>query len=106
MSGNLDFASVHFYPEKGKIDQALAALAVYDIGKPLVIEEMFPLKCSAEELGAFIDGSRKIADGWISFYWGKTPEEYRRSNTISDAMTLGWLELFQKKTATILSQQP
>lgn len=102
VSENLDFASVHFYPEKGKIDQALTALAVYDIGKPLVIEEMFPLKCSAEELGTFIDGSRQIAEGWIGFYWGKTPDEVRRSNTISDAMTLGWLELFQKKTATIV----
>jgi hypothetical protein len=101
VSENLDFASVHFYPEKGKIDQALAALAVYDIGKPLVVEEMFPLKCSAEELGAFIDGSRKIAEGWIGFYWGKTPEEYRRSNTIGDAMTLSWLELFRKKAAAM-----
>jgi hypothetical protein len=106
VSENLDFASVHFYPEKGKIDQALTALAVYDIGKPLVIEEMFPLKCSAEELGTFIDGSRKIADGWIGFYWGKTPEEYRRSNTISDALTLGWLELFQKKAAALEDQKP
>jgi len=106
VSENLDFASVHFYPEKGKIDQALVALAVYDIGKPLVVEEMFPLKCSAAELGTFIDGSRKTADGWIGFYWGKTPEEYRRSNTLSDALTLGWLELFQKKTATIQSRTP
>ncbi len=97
VSENLDFASVHFYPEKGKIEQALTALAVYSVGKPLVIEEMFPLKCSAEELGTFIDGSRQIATGWIGFYWGKTPEEYRRSNTISDALTLSWLELFQKK---------
>ncbi len=101
VSENLDFASVHFYPEKGKIAQALTALAVYDVGKPLVVEEMFPLKCSAEELGAFIEGSRKIAEGWIGFYWGRTPDEYRRSNTISDALTLGWLELFQKKAATV-----
>jgi hypothetical protein len=106
VSENLDFASVHFYPEKGKTDQARAALAVYNIGKPLVIEETFPLKCSAEELGTFIDGSRKIADGWIGFYWGKTPEECRRSNTISDAMTLSWLELFQKKAAAIQSRTP
>jgi hypothetical protein len=104
VSRNLDFASVHFYPEKGKIDQALTALAVYNIGKPLVVEEMFPLRCSAEELGTFIDGSRKSAGGWIGFYWGKTPDEYRRSNTISDAMTLSWLELFQKKTGTILGR--
>jgi len=101
VSENLDFASVHFYPEKGKIDQALAALAVYDVGKPLVIEEMFPLKCSAEELGVFIEGSRKIAEGWIGFYWGKTPEEYRQSNTIGDAMALSWLELFRKKAGAI-----
>jgi hypothetical protein len=106
VSENLDFASVHFYPQKGKIDQALAALTVYDIGKPLVIEEMFPLKCSAEELGTFIDGSRKIAAGWIGFYWGKTPEEHRRSNTISDAITLAWLELFQKKAAAMKSPPP
>jgi hypothetical protein len=28
---------------------------------------------------------------------GKPPEELRRSNTISDALTLGWLELFLRK---------
>ncbi len=94
---NLDFASVHFYPEEGKIDQALTALAVYDVGKPLVVEEMFPLKCSAAELETFIDGSRQVADGWIGFYWGKTIEEYRQSGTLADALTLGWLELFRKK---------
>ncbi len=93
---NLDFASVHFYPASGKIDQALTALAAYDIGKPLVVEEMFPLQCNAQELGAFIEGSRKIADGWIGFYWGKTIEEYRGSKELSDALTLSWLELFRK----------
>jgi len=106
VSENLDFASVHFYPEKGKIEQALTALAVYDVGKPLVIEEMFPLKCSAAELGAFIDGSRKMADGWIGFYWGKTPGECRRSNTIPDALMLAWLELFQEKAGAIQSPPP
>lgn len=92
---NLDFACVHFYPEKGKIDQAITALAAYDIGKPVVIEEMFPLKCSAAELGEFIEKSRATAGGWIGFYWGKTPEECRRSNTLADAFTLAWLEFFQ-----------
>jgi hypothetical protein len=93
---NLDFASVHFYPETGKIDQAITALAAYDIGKPVVIEETFPLKCSAAQLDEFIERSQAIASGWIGFYWGKTPEEYRRTNTLADALTLAWLELFQK----------
>ena len=62
---------------------------------------MFPLKCGADELGEFIEGSRKIADGWIGFYWGKTPEEYRQSKGLAEALTLGWLELFQKKAEAI-----
>jgi hypothetical protein len=94
---SLDFASVHFYPEKGKIDQALTALAAYDVGKPLVIEEMFPLRCGPDELENFIDRSRSIAAGWIGFYWGKTLEECRRSKELPDALTAGWLELFQRK---------
>jgi len=93
----LDFASVHFYPEGGKVDRALTALAVYDVGKPLVVEEMFPLKCSAKELEAFIEGSRTVADGWIGFYWGKTLEEHRQSTELADALTAGWLELFKRK---------
>jgi hypothetical protein len=97
----LDFASVHFYPDGGKVDQALTALAAYDIGKPLVIEEMFPLKCNVKELEAFVDGSRKIADGWIGFYWGKTLEEYRGSKELSDAITAGWLEFFKRKADSI-----
>ena len=76
VSTNLDFVSVHFYPKKGEVDKALKALAVYDIGKPLVIEEMFPLSCSLEEMDEFIQKSRSRAEGWISFYWGKTIEEY------------------------------
>jgi hypothetical protein len=61
-----------------------------------MIEEMFPLKCGADELGSFVSQSSKAASGWIGFYWGKTPEEYRRSGTIEDAIVLSWLELFQR----------
>ena len=101
--GNLDFTSVHFYPEKGEVSKALAALAVYNVGKPLVIEEMFPLKCSVQELGAFIDGSRKIADGWISFYWGKTIEEFAAEDlNLPGALTKNWLEYFRVKAPEIL----
>jgi hypothetical protein len=105
VSRNLDFVSVHFYPKKGEVDKALTALAVYNIGKPMVIEEMFPLSCSVAELDQFIDGSRQLASGWIGFYWGKTIGEYRGSKgDISDAMTLDWLEYFVKKTPEMLGQ--
>jgi hypothetical protein len=97
---NLDFVSVHFYPKKGENQKALDALAVYDVGKPLVIEEMFPLGCSIEQLDQFIDESKSIADGWITFYWGKELDEYE-SGDIAEAIKKAWLKYFIKKTPVI-----
>lgn len=102
VSANLDFASVHFYPKRGEIDQALTALAAYDIGKPLVIEETFPLSCGLGELGRFIEHSRNRADGWISFYWGKGVDEYTEEDGLAGTLIKGWLEFFRKKSHEIL----
>jgi len=93
---DLDFISVHIYPEQSKLPEAMATLAGFCVGKPVVIEETFPLRCSMAELQRFIEESRKYAAGWIGFYWGKTPNEYRASSEIADALTLGWLEFFQR----------
>jgi hypothetical protein len=102
-SEKLDFVSVHFYPKSGEVDKALKVLAVYNIGKPMVIEEMFPLSCSLEEIDRFIEGSRTMACGWISFYWGKTVAEHKEERrTIADEMMLHWLEYFIKKTPEII----
>ncbi len=94
---DLDFLSVHLYPEKGKVGEALKTLAGFAVGKPVVIEETFPLKCSAAELEEFIDGSSRQAAGWVGFFWGKTPEDLRGSKEMADALTLAWLEFFQRK---------
>ncbi|MDA0767397.1 MAG: cellulase family glycosylhydrolase [Verrucomicrobia bacterium] len=93
----LDFVAVHFYPEKGEVGKALEALKAYELGKPLVIEEMFPLKCGAGELLEFVDQSAGHADGWISFYWGQTAAELRgkESPSMGEAITASWLEAFQ-----------
>jgi hypothetical protein len=101
VAADLDFVSVHLYPRTGKVGEALKTLAGFAVGKPVLVEETFPLACSPRELGEFIEGSRKHAAGWLGFYWGKPPEELRRSKSISDALTLGWLELFQKKAKAL-----
>jgi hypothetical protein len=101
VADGLDFISVHLYPRKGKVDEALETLAGFAVGKPVLIEETFPLACSPEELGRFIDGSKRHAAGVLGFYWGKPPEELRRSTTLADALTLGWLELFEKKAKAL-----
>ncbi len=99
----LDFVSVHFYPESGKTDQALAALFSYDIGKPLVVEEMFPLKCSIEDLQSFVDGSRDRVSGYFGFYWGRTIDEYSQPPvTIQAAILKAWLEYFRDHGSTVL----
>jgi hypothetical protein len=97
VAGELDFLCVHLYPEKGKVDQALKTLEGFAVGKPVVIEETFPLKCGLDEFEKFLDGSRKTASGWIGFYWGKPPEELKKPGTIGDALMRGWLEVFQRK---------
>jgi Cellulase (glycosyl hydrolase family 5) len=91
VGGPLDFVSVHFYPKKGEVQQALEALAVYEVGKPLLVEEFFPLHCSVEEAHAFIEGSQKHADGWISFYWGRTIEENEQQGDFTGALVARWL---------------
>ena len=92
----LDFVSVHFYPERGQIDRALDALKTYELGKPLVVEEIFPLKCDLDQLADFIKRAEHV-DGWIGFYWGTPPDAFPQQNpTISQAIQKGWLEFFQK----------
>jgi len=92
----LDFIAVHLYPETGKLDEAIDTLKGFAVGKPVVIEETFPLKCSTEDLGKFLDRSRATASGWIGFYWGKTPQECRQAGTLQAALMLAWLEWFQR----------
>ncbi len=78
---HLDFVSPHVYPGKDQVDRALHALAVYDIGKPLVVEETFPLACSLDDMNRFVDGGRDRVDGWVSHYFGSTIEEHRKEAT-------------------------
>lgn len=93
---SLDFLSVHLYPERGKPNEDLATLRGFAVGKPVLIEETFPLNCGVEEFSRFLESSRPHAAGWLGFYWGRTPAECRASRDIRDALMLGWLEYFQE----------
>ncbi|MFO0841419.1 MAG: cellulase family glycosylhydrolase [Gemmataceae bacterium] len=101
VTGKLDFVSVHLYPKAGKLDEAAKTLKGFSVGKPVVVEETFPLSCSPKELDEFIGRAGKDAVGWVSFYWGTPPEELARSKEIGAAILLQWLELFEKRSKTI-----
>ena len=46
IAAELDFIAVHLYPEAGQVETALETLQGFSVGKPVIVEEMFPLKCS------------------------------------------------------------
>jgi hypothetical protein len=96
VAGPLDFVCVHLYPVSSRLKQDLELLHGFNVGKPVVIEEMFPMTCSVAELGEFIRASKVDAAGWVGFYWGQTPAELDRSTELSAKLTAEWLWLFQK----------
>ena len=51
----LDFLSVHTYLEKHRLGTWIDTLNRCNVGKPVVIEEAFPLKCDVKELATFIE---------------------------------------------------
>ena len=96
--GELDFVCVHRYPDRNKSAEAMETLKGFDVGKPVVIEETFPLKCPIEELARFLDEARPRTAGTISFYWGKTPEEMKASKSIVDAIMNAWLGVYSAQS--------
>ncbi len=97
----LDFVAVHIYPEKGKVEEALRTLKRFDVGKPIVVEETFPLSCSVAELRQFLLRSRGLAAGWIGHFPSESVAELealRQSKkiTLPQAAYLGWIELFRE----------
>jgi Cellulase (glycosyl hydrolase family 5) len=94
--GELDFLSVHLYPKTGKVDEAMTTLKDFAVGKPVVIEETFPLNCSRGDFETFLTRATDAGSGVIGFYWGVPPAELRKSKSIGDGMLLAWFEMFQK----------
>lgn len=92
----LDFLSVHLYPKEGKVEESLVTLrAAAAPGKPVVIQEMFPLGCGIPAFKGFLDSARPHMAGWISFYWGKTIDELKASKELKDAMLAAWLDFLR-----------
>jgi hypothetical protein len=101
IAGDLDFLCVHIYPQGGKVAEALATLEGFDVGKPVLIEETFPLKCTLQEFEQFLDGAEPRSAGFVGFYWGKPVAELKKSREFKDALLLAWLECFQKRAASL-----
>jgi hypothetical protein len=92
------------------VPDAIATLKRFDIGKPIVIEETFPLSCGVLDERQFLLQSRTLASGWIGQYPDESPTELKalkRSGKITAAQAayLGWLELFQEVGTEMLEEK-
>ncbi len=47
VAGPLDFVCVHVYPKSGHLNEDLELLHGFRAGKPVVVEEIFPMNCTA-----------------------------------------------------------
>lgn len=97
----LDFISVHIYPDKKIPAEAMECLREFAIGKPLVIEETFPLSCDSAQLEKFLSTSRDYATGWMGHYDGDSLAELdalkrRHKIKINQAIYREWMVTFTK----------
>ena len=98
---HLDFISVHIYPNSKDLSEAMIGLRKCAVGKPVVIEETFPLSCSPQQEQTFLLQSRAIACGWLGHYNGKTIAQYQALArqgrlSIAQALYLAWERMFVK----------
>lgn len=103
---HLDFVSIHVYPQPNKLQKELAALSVYELGKPLIIEETFPLACSIADLDHFIDAATNRVGGWISHYFGRTIAQHKAGAKPTDALVAEFLEYWNRKGKEIGNSKP
>jgi hypothetical protein len=97
----VDFISVHIYPEQGKADEAVEGLKKFVVGKPVVVEETFPLSCDAPTLREFMRRGRSMSSGWVGHYMGESLDDLhalKAAGTISAGQELmrQWLLLFRE----------
>ncbi len=106
----LDFISVHIYPDRAKPDEAMECLRQFAVGKPIVIEETFPLSCDIPQLEEFLRASREFACGWIGHYDGNSLaalDESARAQrlTPTQAVYREWLRLFVRLTPEFAGEE-
>jgi hypothetical protein len=95
----LDFISVHIYPDSRQPGEAMEGLRQFAVGKPVVIEETFPLACDTIQLESFLRASRQFACGWLGHYDGDSPTELDDLDragklTLAQSVYRAWLRLF------------
>lgn len=84
-NAELDLYCLHSYPHTGAAGKAVEEIRTWAVsGKPLVVEETFPLHCTIREWRDYIHTADLDTAGWLTFYWGPPgdPEQQAAADLI------------------------
>jgi hypothetical protein len=92
----VDFIGCHLYPEQGNIEEMINILKGFCVGIPVVIDETFHIKCTAEEHAEFLRQASAYAQGFMTFHTELQPpgKEEKRNKVIMEAR-----DIFRKSAA-------
>ena len=72
----LDLLLVHEYPEEGRASEALAVIRDFAAhGKPVIVGETAPLLATRDTWSLFLRDTRRLVEGYLFFYDGRTAVE-------------------------------
>lgn len=91
----LDFMCVHVYPEYHNVDKAVTTVKRFCLGKPLLLDETFPLKCSVTEIDHFITQIKPLVCGFMGFYTDAVTQPETDHHHQRNALMKDWLTIFQ-----------
>jgi len=107
----LDFVSIHLHPgvtpkeiqreglspediqrrHRQEYQKAIDGMHKYDLGKPILLEEISGYLSGNAQLNRFLRQSHVHVDGWLSFYNGQLPGEISSDNFYRRALLVNWL---------------
>ena len=91
----LDFVCAHVYPEYHQVEKAVATVKRFCLGKPLLLDETFPLKCSVAEIDAFITAVQPFVCGFMGFYTDYVALPETEHHFERNALMKDWLVVFR-----------
>ena len=96
--GSLDFLSTHIYPEMGNVNAAVDYTLGNIGGKPLLIEEIGPVRAGRDDLLSYMDQVNQSVAGFLGHYMGLTASELASQGTIGAALQREFLIAFSARS--------
>lgn len=93
----LDFVCAHVYPSHGKVDTAVRTVRQFCLGKPLLLDETFPLRCPVEEIDAFLSAVQPLIAGFLGFYTDQVSPPTTQHHHERNALMHAWLAVFHQQ---------